>query len=124
MKIEYAESPANGSLIRLFDFSNDEVLELKDMLDKLVQGEIKSLPLHEHCHVNPDDNSHLTFVLGNTDQGITRKDSEFICTLTPAGLSKMIEPVESFALHPVEFKGYEWLDESSNISLVISPSRI
>jgi len=44
MKIEYLkEESQDGPLIRLFDFDEREVRELKVLLDKLVQGDLQSV---------------------------------------------------------------------------------
>ena len=121
MKVEYLKSSQDGPLIRLFDFSSDEVIEMKRLLDKLVDGKIKSLPLHEHCNINPQDNCHLTFLPADRDKGIQGKEGEFKCILTGSSLSSISELIGSFAFSPAE--GYEWLDETSDISLLISPDK-
>jgi len=72
-------------------------------------------------YINPEDNSHLTFIPASEDKGIQRKGKEFECVLTKSSLSSISELVGSFAFHPAE--GYEWLDETSDISLLISPDR-
>jgi hypothetical protein len=124
MKIEYRKDTSNGPLIRLFDFSNGEILEVKQLLDQMTEGRVEVLPLHEHAHVNPLDNCHLTLRVGNSDQGILYKpdQSQFECVLTRSKFENMSQLLESFALHPVEKEGYEWLDETSDIALLISPS--
>jgi hypothetical protein len=121
MKVEYLEKSQDGDLIRLFDFSEREVTEFKRLLDQLVDGEIKFLALHEHCNINPHDNCHLTFLPAEKDKGIERKGAGFECVLTKSSLSSISELVGSFAFSPAE--GYEWLDETSNIALLISPER-
>lgn len=121
MKIEYMEESQDGPVIRLFDFSPAEVTELKKLLDKMAKGEIKTLSVHEHCNINPDDNCHLTFVSSNEDKGVEPQGDGFACTLTPSSFSGMSELVGSFAFHPSE--GYEWLDETGRISLLISLDR-
>ncbi len=121
MKVEFLENSHDGPLIRLYDFSNDEVTELKRLLDKLVEGGIDALPLHEHCNINPRDSCHLTFVSADEDKGIERKGAEFECTLTISSLGIISELVGSFAFAPEE--GYEWLDETSPIALLISPDK-
>jgi len=119
MKIEHLKESQDGELIRLFDFDEREVREFKILLDKMVQGQIESLPLHQHCNINPKDNSHLTFVPASEDKGVQRKGKEFECALTKSSLSSISELVGSFAFAPAE--GYEWLDETSDIALLISP---
>lgn len=121
MKVEYLKSSQDGPLIRLFDFSEREVREFKYLLDKLVKGEIEFLALHEHCNINPKDNCRLTFLPANKDKGIQPKGEDFECVLTKSSLSSISELVGSFAFSPAE--GYEWLDETSNISLLISPDK-
>jgi hypothetical protein len=121
MKIEYLEDSPDGSLVRLFDFNEKEVTELKNLLDQLVDGKIKFFALHDHCNVNPQDNCHLTFLPADKDKGVQLNGSEFECALTKSSLSSVSELVGSFAFSPAE--GYEWLDETSNISLLISPEK-
>ena len=121
MKIEYLEDSQDGPLVRLFDFSTTEVTEFKRLVDKLVRGKVPSVVLHEHCNINPRDNCHLTFVTSKENKGIQRKGEEFECALTPSSLSSISELISSFAFHPAE--GYEWLDETSNIALLISPHK-
>jgi hypothetical protein len=120
MRIEYMKDSSNGPLLRIFDFSNAEVNEFKDLIDKLIAEEVQEVPLHEHCLINPNDNAHLRFKLGQ-NQGIRNKGNEFECVLNKESYSNMVELISSFALHPVEFKGYYFLDETSDISLLISP---
>ena len=121
MKVEFLEKSQDGPLIRLFDFNEKEAAELKYLLDQLVDGKIKSLALHEHCNIDPKDNCHLTFLPQEKDKGVRRRGEEFECVLTKSSLSSVSELVGSFAFAPAE--GYEWLDETSGISLLISPER-
>jgi hypothetical protein len=122
MKIEYLEKSHEGALIRLFDFNEREVTEFKHLLDQLVDGKINSLALHEYCNINPRDNCHLTFLPAEKDKGVQHRGSEFECVLTKSSLSGISELVGTFAFAPAE--GYEWLDETSPISLLISPEKI
>ena len=79
MKVEYLKESQDGQVVRLFDFNEKEVRELKSSLDQLVNGEISSFPLHEHCNINPQDNCHLTFLPASEDIGIERKGTDFEC---------------------------------------------
>jgi hypothetical protein len=121
MKVEYLKESQDGALVRLFDFNEREVAELKHLLDQLVDGKIRSLALHEHCNINSQGSCHLTFLPAEKDKGIQRKGSGFECVLTKSSLSSVSELVGSFAFAPAE--GYEWLDETSDISLLISPEK-
>jgi hypothetical protein len=123
MKAEYVENSTNGAFIRLFDFSQGEVKELKLLLESLVKGKIPSLALHEHCKINPADNIHLTFVVDEQNKGIYRQGEEFISASSKDALSNIIELLGSFSLHAFETKGHQWLDETSKISLLISRER-
>ena len=124
MKIEFVKDSSNGPFIRLFDFSNAEVLEVKKLVDQLAKGTIESLDVHKHANINPIDNCHLTLKIGNESKGISSLggQNDFVCELNKAGFENMSGLLASFALHPVEKEGFQWLDETSEISLLISPS--
>jgi hypothetical protein len=124
MKIEYVDNSTNGAFLRLFDFSQAEANELKNLLQDLADGKVDQVPVHEHCKVNPNDNAHLTFQKDGTNKGIHRQGSEFICSSSNDGLYNIIELLDSFALHAIEHtnKGFQWMDETSDISLLISPN--
>jgi hypothetical protein len=124
MRIEYLENTSNGNVIHLFDFSNDEIMEIKKLIDQLAQGEIDSVAMHEHALVDSTDNVHLTLQLGE-DEGVhfDERSKQFICVLTPDSYENMSELIVSFAEHSLEMEGFEWLDETSDISLLISPSQ-
>src|SRR5262245_28055469 len=125
MKIEFIRNSTNGPMIHLSDFSNDEVMEIKEMIDRLSAGEVQSVALHHHALVNPADNCHLTLKPGPENKGITysRDESQFVCTLTKEHYENMSELIRSFAEHALEMEGFEWLDETSEIALLISPSK-
>jgi hypothetical protein len=70
--------------------------------------------------MDPPEDICLTFYLGNQNEGITRTPEGFKCVLTKEAYSNMIELISSFGLHAIESKGFEWLNESSKLPLLIS----
>ena len=125
MKIKYLGETTNGKVIHLFDFSNDEVMEIKTLIDEMAEGKINRIAMHEHALVNARDNDHLTLRLGHENQGIlyNNQNKEFTCALTKVGYENMSELILSFAEHSLEMEGFEWLDETGDVSLLISPSK-
>lgn len=125
MKIEYIEETSGHKpFIRLYDFSNSEVLEIKKLIDRLIDGEVNEVPVHEHANINPIDNCRLRLRAGEENVGIRYlpQHKEFECVLTRPFYENMSQLINSFAEHSVEMQGFEWLDETSDISLLISPS--
>ena len=122
MRIEYREKSSNGPFIRLFHFSNKEVLEFKNLLKALADGKCSVIEMQNHKEVlDYDETFNLCFYVGTENQGIIRTEDGFKCVLNKTAYSNMIELVSSFGLHALEAKGFEWLDETSGISLLISP---
>jgi hypothetical protein len=125
MKLEYLENTTNGNFLHMLDFSNDEVMEIKKLIDQMTRGRINEVVVHEHALINPIDNAHLVLKMGPRDEGIhyDQENKEFVCVLTKSSYENMSQLIVSFAEHALEMEGFEWLDETSDISLLISPSK-
>lgn len=121
MKVEFvAEGGPDCPLIRLYAFDQSEVLRLKDLVIALAVGAKAKIFLHEQPWIHPVDGCSLELSLGRRDQGVKQVGpSRFECVLTTEKWADVAFLLEPFCAeeHP---KGYQWLDESGKISLLIS----
>ena len=132
MKIEYLEKTGDSEfpfILRLFEFSTDEIIRLKAGLEELRQGKFKNFQLHKQDYVIPIANCCLTFEIGKTDKGIFcgKNKLEFNCILRDSAYQTMIKLLEPFYSKPIQLQQntYQWLVERkriSNIALLISSS--
>ena len=105
MKLEYIHDTTDGgrykqvvseNLVRLYDFGEEENIQLVQIIrDKIVNGN-SSLALHELPFIEPI-NCRLTLDLGEKDTGIMRTSEEnvFKCTLSLAGYESMMGMMRS-----------------------------
>jgi hypothetical protein len=122
MKLEFlADGSPDCPLIRLYAFDQSEVLRLKDLIRALGSGTTTNISLHEQPWIAPVDGCKLEMSLGKRDQGVKQVGlSRFECVLSEAGWAGVAFLLEPFCAeeHPT---GYQWLDESGKVSLLISP---
>jgi hypothetical protein len=124
MKIEFLETGSlDCPLIRLFAFDTSDLIKLKQSLEKLIGGKLNSFQLDEEDFVASINKCSLLFEKGKADQGIVKdkKIGKFFCILTNQSYQRIVDLLEPFCSEPVQKGGYfQWLDETSNISLLLS----
>lgn len=122
MKMEYlAAGSADCPLIRLYGFTVDELVQLRDQFHSLAAGTVRSMALHEQSYLVSLDDCRLTLRTAERDRGIVKDDSGgFDCLLTQDGWEDQVERVK-----PVieDSQGdFVWLlyDVPSEIRLLLS----
>lgn len=120
MKLEYLlEGSDDCPLIRLYEGTRQDYKLLVSVIDDLLNGRKESVSVDELVGYNPIGNIKLEFVLSDTNIGIAQStEDKFKCTLTRERWLKVKHLIVPF-LNENEGK-YQWLEESSNISLLIS----
>lgn len=123
MKLEYiADGSPYCPLIRLYEFTDIETSGLKTKVAELAQGSSISIALHDLNFVTPIGDCELILIVADDDQGILASDSDslFMCMLSQETWEQIAGLIESFCKSG-GLSGYQWLDETSDISLLLSP---
>jgi len=124
MKLEYiADGSPYCSLIRLYEFTDIEASGLRTKVAELAQGSSISIALHDLNFVTPIGDCELILIVADDDQGILASDSDslFMCMLSQETWEQIAGLIESFSKSGGLSGGYQWLDETSDISLLLSP---
>ena len=119
MKIEYLhEGAIDCPLIRIFDFTVEELGRLLDSFAEMRTGRVRSVALHDLSLVHGVADCRLTMHLGDKDEGVVPiGDKTFAWRRTTDGWQEVHELAEPFL---VKQKGFQWLDEKSPISVLLS----
>jgi hypothetical protein len=123
MKLEYiADGSPYCPLIRLYEFTDIETSGLRTKIAELAQGSSISIALHDLNFVTPIGDCELILIVADDDQGILASDSDslFMCMLSQETWEQIAGLIESFCKSG-GLSGYQWLDETSDISLLLSP---
>ena len=123
MKLEYiADGSPYCPLIRLYEFTDIETSGLRTKIAELAQGSSISIALHDLNFVTPIGDCELILIVADDDQGILASDSDslFMCMLSQETWEQIAGLIESFCKSGA-LSGYQWLDETSDISLLLSP---
>lgn len=123
MKLEYiADGSPYCPLIRLYEFTDIETSGLRTKVAELAQGSSISIALHDLDFVTPIGGCELILIVADDDQGILASDSDslFMCMLSQETWEQIAGLIESFCKSG-GLSGYQWLDETSDISLLLSP---
>lgn len=123
MKLEYiADGSPYCPLIRLYEFTDIETAGLRTKVAELAQGSSISIALHDLNFVTPIGDCELVLIVADDDQGILASDSDslFMCMLSQETWEQIAGLIESFCKSG-GLSGYQWLDETSDISLLLSP---
>ena len=120
MKLEYiADGGHDTPLIRLYDFGRAEAIMLRGLVLDLHSGRRIRASLHDVGGIVPVGGCRLTFAVGSRDEGVIEQSGEFTCSLTRDGWSRMADLMKPFCEH-VEPNRFQYLDESSGITLLLS----
>ncbi len=119
MKIDYLESSAaECPLLRLYNFTPEEVERLRQACEMLAEGKAVQLRLDAILPVESLDGPRLTFVAGKRDAGIIGAGGyEFTLMLTPLWWQQVAGLLEPFCRG---ISGYQWLSDQGDIVLLIS----
>jgi len=118
MKLEYL-ADASPPLIRLYEFNQAEVRQLRELVSSLVAGTRQSVALQSEAWAKSIDGCCLNLRLGNRDRGILPvSDLNFECTLTSDGWSNVEGLLDPFC--ESEIAGYQWLTHDGRVPLLIS----
>ena len=120
MKLEYlSDGSPDCPLIRLYDFDQSEVRQLRQLVQSLVTGECQDIALHDETWVEPVASCCLNFRLGTRNQGVRQvQPLRFECVLNPDGWSNLEGLLEPFS--ESNTGGFQWLIHDGRIDLLIS----
>ena len=121
MKLDYLDDGSpDCPILRLSEFSESEVTSLRDQTVKLSAGTLDRVTVNSMPGVVTAHGAVLTLVLAAADEGVVRLDGgEFECRLSAGQWIRVAELLEPFCAGST---GSQWLDETSNISLLITKS--
>jgi hypothetical protein len=122
MKLQFlADGSPDCPLIRLYDFQAAESVRLKTLFERLANGSLGYVSLHQQPGIEPIDGCQLNLHVGKRDTGIVQTAGSFFeCSLSPERWSDVAALAEPFceAARP---NSYQWLNEDGEISLLLSP---
>ncbi|MFH2064213.1 MAG: hypothetical protein ABIK15_03310 [Pseudomonadota bacterium] len=121
MKLEYIpEGSTDCPLIRLYEFESSEAKEFHGLLTRLANGELNQVALHDLPFIAAIQECSLNLIADENNKGISLiNDNNFECLLTVDNWSIVADLVVPFFDGT---KGFQWLDETGEISLLLSPS--
>lgn len=125
MKIEYIpDGSADCPLIRLFGHDPEAAARLRDACHALASGGADAVAIHGMEGFMPIDHATLTAVASSRNQGVMQVDTPnaFRWELTPAWWSNVEGLLGPFCPPDPTPSAYQWLDETSGISVLISPT--
>jgi len=125
MKIEYiADGSADCPLIRLSGHDPVATSRLRDACRALAAGNTDSVAIHTIEGFAPVGNVTLTAVATRRNRGVTQIGSPdmFQWELTPVWWSNVEGLLDPFCVSDPTPTGYQWLDDSGDASVLISPT--
>lgn len=120
MKLEFLDKGAPGPLVRLYQFTTAEAIELRTAVQTLAAGTASSVVVHQLPFVQAIEGCELTLVVKKWDQGVAagagpRVFSFGLMQERWTDIAKLVEPFTRFAT------GYQWLHTSADeCSLLLS----
>jgi hypothetical protein len=122
MKMQYlADGDQDCPLIRLCEFDLPEVNRLRAIFGALADGSRTEVVLHQEMPVECVDGCQLTLRVGWRDVGIADEGPQFECVLTTEGWLDAAFFTQPFC-EVMNTGKYQWLNESGEVSLLLSPS--
>lgn len=120
MKIEYLGDGAKECpLIRLYDYSQSEACQLRDIVRGLISGDFQSLPLQEETWAVPIGGCCLTLRRDGRNVGAHQLSPlNFECVLDADGWNNVEGLLEPFCAFNTA--GFQWLTSQGEVSLLIS----
>lgn len=118
MKLEFLEDLTDGGkykdvlsvhLIRLYDFDSKEVIQLRNLINQLLDEIIPEINLEKQSFID-SINCQLKLIIHTDNNGINKVSANsFICKMNKEWYEHMVLLIEPFAKE--EASGYQWLDE-------------
>jgi|SRR5579863_2528274 len=120
MKLEYIHSGSQDCpLIRLYEFNAAEIASLRALVKSLAGGSLQSIVVDELEGVEAIRGCRMTLRLGMRDEGARHGEVDhFECVLTSLKWHNIEDLLEPFS--ESNSNGFQWLDRSGPISLLIS----
>lgn len=120
VKLEFlAEGSRDYPLIRLYEFTREEVCKLRGVFNSLASGTVRNVSLEKEPFIEPIGACWLALSVGRNDLGISRRGATaFECELTELAWENMVGLTDP--LRDSEAKGYQWLTSAGRISLLLS----
>lgn len=120
MNIEYLKEGAEDCpLIRLYGDEPDSILLLMDSIASLINGKVKSKKINDIKGFNGINRCQIEMQTAPSSKGVIHiKDNSFKCLLSKddwGTVYELLEPLSKPSQH-----GYQWLNETSSISLLAS----
>ncbi len=122
VKLEYLpDGFPECPLIRLYEFNQSEVRQLRQLVKSMVSGGLQDVALQNEVWVEPVGGCCLSLRRGNRDQGIRQSRTlQFECVLSPDGWSNVEGLLEPFSQS--QTFGFQWLTHDAGVALLISRS--
>jgi hypothetical protein len=120
MKIEYLEDGSKDCpLIRIYGNQIRDLKTLHHHVLKLCTGDKTHIKVHELPGFTGIDRCKLTFHISRRDKGVFQiNKTEFTCNLEAESWRHVEGQIKALVESPSD--GYQWLNESNNISLLLS----
>ena len=120
MKLEFlAEGSRECPLIRLYDFTQEEAQQLRQVFYSLADGSLKTATLEDMPFVEAVQGCQLKLLAGTSDRGIHSTASNvFECALTRLGWDNVGGLTDPFC--QLSSKKFQWLTKQGRIGLLIS----
>jgi hypothetical protein len=122
MRLEFlAQGSTDCPLIRLYEFNQAEVRQLRQLVRSLIAGDRQSVALQDEMWAEPVGGCCLSLRLGNRDWGIRQVEHlNFECVLTSDGWWNVEGLLDPFCdSNPA---GFQWLTHDGRVALLISQS--
>jgi hypothetical protein len=123
MRLEYLpDGSLDCPLIRLYDFDAATATRLLQLVTSLSDGSMDRIVLDERQEITSVDGCKLVLVVSGSDHGVVRTETsnEFECVLTQTSWANVAGLIEPFCEAGMS-SGFQWLDQTSDISLLLSP---
>jgi hypothetical protein len=124
MKIEYLETGSSDCpLIRIFGDDSVGANNLYEALMQLARNEVKEVRIHDLPGISPVEGCNLLARIGDVNTGIniTSMANVFECILTNESWLQVAELIQPFC-SSLDGNRHQWLDETSDISLLVTNS--
>jgi len=120
MKLEFlADGSPDCPLIRIFSFSTTEALEFRSCLEKLGNGSLSEIRLHEQRFIEPIGNCELLLFTGKCDAGVHQRSSHRFDWESKASswedMAMLVTPLISLRSNK-----YQWLCNRGRIKVLLS----
>lgn len=110
-------------LLRLYDFDAQQACDLQFVVLGLASGTATEASLPKAISADAIDGCSLTLQCWDIDQGIVpsiRHDRSFVCRLSRSTWQAVAKLIAPFCISSTPGH-YQWLDETSSISWLLSP---